>query len=202
MWKMFAVGHLSLGYIVGKFFGNFLSVKLNWAILFTVSVLTDVDVFFFPFLQHRGIIHSLFFSIILSLPFIVIYRKKAVPYFAALVSHSLVGDIFSGGTQLFWPFSNNWIFISDFSVVDEFNIALELLFFGVSVIIMILSKDIKKFFSNKSRRIYWIIPFGSILGPLVLNTGIYNNIPFLLIIPSLFYFVIFTFRLVLGQTSF
>ena len=41
------------------------------------------------------------------IPFFVVYRKQAIPYFAALLSHILIGDFFTGGIQLFWPVSHN-----------------------------------------------------------------------------------------------
>lgn len=195
MRKTFAVGHLSIGYLLGKVFGNFLKIQLNWGLLFTVSVLPDFDLLFSSFMQHRGATHSLMFFLIVSIPFFVIYGKKAVPYSIALLSHSLIGDIFSGGIQFFWPFSREWVSISNFSTVDNFNIGLELSFFVICIVVMISSKDFQKIFSNKTKRIYWIIPTGTILGSLVVYTRSYASLPFLLVIPSLFFLVIFIYRL-------
>ena len=191
---MFAIGHFSLAYILGKYSAKIVNSKINFALLFTASILPDIDLFFLDFIKHRGPTHSLIFCLLIFIPLFIKYKKKAIPYFIVLLSHPLIGDIFSGGTQLFWPISNQFIYISNISVINNTHIALELILFIASTIIMIASSDIKKIVSEKTNIFYWIIPFGSVLLPLLpllITPKNYNHIPTLLLIPSLYYIGLF-----------
>ena len=189
------MGHFGLGYLLGKVFAKTMDIKLNLALLFTVSVLPDFDLVLFRFIEHRGPLHSLSFSLVVCLPFFVVYRKKAIPYFVALLSHSLIGDIFSGGVQLFWPFSTDQIFISDLLVRGNVNVGLELAIFVVSTVVMVVNKDFQRIFS-KTRWVYWLLPFGAVMGPLFLTLGHYNYLPLLLVAPSLFYIALFSYSII------
>jgi membrane-bound metal-dependent hydrolase YbcI (DUF457 family) len=105
--SLFAIGHFALGYLVGKDSGKLANVKLNMPLLFAASVLPDIDLLL-SFLMHRGPTHSLLTITALMIPFFIIYRKKAIPYYAALLSHLFLGDYFTGGIELFWPLSHDW----------------------------------------------------------------------------------------------
>jgi membrane-bound metal-dependent hydrolase YbcI (DUF457 family) len=178
--------------LLGKASAKLLDTRLNLALLFTASVLPDFDLLFFMFLKHRGPTHSLVFIVLLCLPFLIVYKKKAVPYFVALLSHSLIGDIFSGGIQMFWPFSNNWVYVSNLDGKDTLSVAMELALFLAATAVMLVNKDFKKyFFQTKTKWFYWLIPLGSVVGPLLLNRGHYGFLPFLLVPPSLFYIALF-----------
>lgn len=166
--------------------------KINFPILFTISIIPDLDFLFLNFIRHRGPTHSLFFSIVFCLPFILFYKKKSIPYFIALLSHSLIGDIYGwSGIQLFWPLTTDWIYISN---VSNYSSALfELILFIIITIIMIFNKDLKKILFSKTQRVYWLIPLGAVLGPLLINTSnYYIYFPTLLVGPSIFYILIFS----------
>jgi membrane-bound metal-dependent hydrolase YbcI (DUF457 family) len=124
-----------------------------------------------------------------------VYRKKAIPYFIALLSHSLIGDIYSNidGIQLFWPFSSDWFYISRLSNRSVLSIGLELALFTVSTTIMVFNKDFQKSFIHKTSRIYWLVPAGIILGTLLIGRiNSEYNLPYLLVFPSLFYLALFS----------
>lgn len=182
----------------GKTASKLFDVKLNLALLFTVSVLPDFDLLLFAFLKHRGPTHSLFFALVLCLPFFVVYKKKTIPYFVALLSHSMIGDIFSGGIQLYWPFSNKWVFLASQSGRDAISVSLELSLFVVCTAVMVFNKDFQNHLINKTKWTYWLIPLGSVLGPLVVNAGDYGYLPIWLVPPSLFYAAVFSYS-VLGS---
>lgn len=194
MWEsnLFAIGHFGLGYLLGKFSAKVTNVEIDLALLFTVSILPDLDMLFFSFVQHRGPSHSIFFLLLPSIPFFVIYRKKAVPYIVALFSHTLIGDIFTGGTQLLWPFSSTWYNLSNFSVRSDFSVGMELSIFIVCTILMLFAKDFQKLFLNKTRLVYLLLSLGAVIGPLFMNFNFYFQLPTLLIIPSLFYVAVFS----------
>src|SRR3972149_4781364 len=107
---MFAVGHMSLAYLLGKASSKTLKVNPNIPVLLVLSILPDIDIVFQTITGvtlHRGPAHSLIIAIILFAPFFIRYRKRAIPYFLAYSSHFL-GDFFIGGQlQLFWPLTPN-----------------------------------------------------------------------------------------------
>ncbi len=195
-YETFAIGHFGLGYLLGKVAAKTVDIRLNLGLLFTISVIPDVDVFF-RFLGHRGPTHSLFFSLIVSLPFFVWYRKKTIPYFVAFLSHFLLGDIYFQGIQLFWPFSTDGVYVSNLSNRGGVSVVLELALFVITIVVMLLNKDFQKLLFDTKNRIYWLIPFVAVLGPLAIGT--FNpeySLPYLLVIPSLFYSVIFCTSLI------
>ncbi len=102
---------MSIAYLLGKGSSKPLRYKPNIPLLLVLSIIPDVDIIF-DFLTgsqlHRGPTHSIVVAIIAFIPFFIIYRKKAIPYFLALISHPLIGDFFIGGKlELLWPFSNS-----------------------------------------------------------------------------------------------
>ena len=164
-------------------------------LLFAASVLPDVDLLL-PFIQHRGPTHSIITITFLAIPFFVVYRKKATPYYAALLSHILIGDFFTGGIELFWPLSNNMFGALNFEV-SSLPIALtELSLFLFTLPLMYKLGDLKDLLKPNDKSWALIIPLGSIIGPLVsLGRGQENTLPTILVIPSLIYIGIFTYSL-------
>jgi len=93
---MFAVGHLALGYILGKTTSKSLNVNLNIPLVLVASMVPDIDLLI-PGLEHRGPTHSLILIFLLFLPAFMLYRERAAPYFVAVVQHSILGDSITGG---------------------------------------------------------------------------------------------------------
>ena len=196
---MFAIGHFGLGYLLGKATSKITRTPLNLALLFAVSILPDLDMLFPNFLNHRGPTHSLFFAVLVVLPFFIKYRKEAFPYLVALLSHSIIGDIYSTnqGVHLFWPFSNNWVWIFNLPNVSALSIGFELVLFAISTLIMILNGDLKRILTYNKFKLYWLLPLGAVLGPLLIGQIISDYyLPFLLVFPSLFYLVIFSVAII------
>ena len=199
IWKTFAIGHFSLGYLLGTASAKITHTNTNLALLFTFSVLPDADLLLYKYLEHRGPTHSLFFSLLIFLPIFVVYRKKAIPYFVALLSHSFIGDIYShiAGVQLFWPLSTNWFSIADVSNLSFLSIGFELSLFAISTTIMLLNKEFQRKIFQETQIIYWLVPFGSVLGPIIIaetTSAIY--FPPLLILPSIFYLIVFSMSII------
>ncbi len=171
---LFAVGHMSLAYLLGKGSGKVLRVKPNVALLMVLSILPDIDIVF-DFLTgsqiHRGPTHSVVVAALVLIPIFVIYRKKAIPYFLALISHSLIGDFFIGGNlQLFWPLSVNEFGLHELgsAYIDIFspiNIALELVLFAFAVLVLYKSADWKSFVKKDLTNLVLVIPVATVLLP-------------------------------------
>ena len=76
--------------------------------ILTVSILPDVDLLFKEYIVHRGPTHSVVTMTLLFVP-IYLYLRRGLPYYVILLSHSLIGDYFTGnGVQLFWPLTMAW----------------------------------------------------------------------------------------------
>jgi membrane-bound metal-dependent hydrolase YbcI (DUF457 family) len=171
--------------------------QLDLALLFTISVLPDFDFLLFTVVKHREPSHSLLFLLLVCLPFFVVYRKKVLPYFVALLSHSLLGDMFAGGTQLFWPFSTDTISISHLYQRGTIIVSLELGLFVASAVVMTVNGDFQRLLFIESNRGYSLLAFGMVLGPLLIGTiHPYQNLPLLLVVPSLFYLAIFSYSII------
>jgi membrane-bound metal-dependent hydrolase YbcI (DUF457 family) len=184
-----------LGYIFGKASSKLPKVKINMPLLLAASVLPDVDLLL-PFIQHRGPTHSIITITALMIPFFIVYRKKAIPYYAALLSHILIGDFFTGGVELFWPLSNNMFGALNFEVNSLAIAVTELVLFLFTLPLMYKLGDLKDLLVPNDKSWVLIIPLGSIIGPLVsLGRGQENTLPTILVIPSLIYICIFTYSL-------
>jgi membrane-bound metal-dependent hydrolase YbcI (DUF457 family) len=194
---VFAIGHFALGYLAGKGTSKFVKVKVNMPLLLAAAVLPDVDLIL-RFLMHRGPTHSLIFLSVLMVPFFVIYRRQALPYYAAVLSHVLIGDFFTGGVQLFWPFSNNFFGAVNLSTIGLTSVVLELLFFFLALPIMYKSGDLASLLRPHNKNWVLIIPFTATLGPLLtVGRGLEASLPLLLVVPSLFFLVLFAYALLI-----
>ena len=104
---MYPIGHFALGYFSCKLVCRLDKEKVNYPMIFFLSILPDIDIYL-PFLEHRGPTHSIVLAVILFIPIYMKYRH-GLAYFASLASHSLIGDYFTAyGVKLFWPLSLNW----------------------------------------------------------------------------------------------
>jgi membrane-bound metal-dependent hydrolase YbcI (DUF457 family) len=171
---LFAVGHMSIAYLLGKGSGKALHLKPNVALLMVLSILPDIDIAF-DFLTgaqvHRGPTHSIVVAFLAFIPIFIYYRKRAIPYFLALISHPLIGDFFIGGNlQLLWPISSRSfglpeltsVYIDIFSTI---NVALELALFAFAMLVLYKSKDWKAFFRADLVNLVLIIPVATVLLP-------------------------------------
>jgi membrane-bound metal-dependent hydrolase YbcI (DUF457 family) len=195
----FAVGHFGLAYLLGIGLAKVLKTYVNIPILLVLSILPDVDLIYDFFMKteiHRGPTHSIIIAILAFIPFFILYRKKAIPYFAALSSHSLIGDfLVAGHVQLLWPLNEHEFCIHCdlglpyIGVHSQLNIALELTLFTLTLIILLKTKDIYLFFRNSKTNLLLAIPILTVLLPSLLSFPVY--VPFTLLLPHLFYLILF-----------
>jgi membrane-bound metal-dependent hydrolase YbcI (DUF457 family) len=158
---------MSLAYLLGKVSGKAIHVEPNIALLLVLSILPDIDIVF-DFLTgsqlHRGPTHSIVVAALAFIPIFVIYRKKAIPYFLALISHSLIGDFFIGGNlQLLWPLSKTEFGLHELgsayiSIFSPINIALELMLFVLAMVVLFKSADWKAFLKKDMTNLVLVIP--------------------------------------------
>ena len=186
--KSFAVGHLALGYIVGKASATIFKTKLNIPIVLMLSVIPDIDLVI-PFLEHRGPSHSIIMSFIVFIPLFALYHKKAIPYFLALIQHSLLGDYIGGGRiQLLWPLITQH-YGMEISIKSQTNITLEWTMFLISIILMLKTKDMTIFFQPQKSNLIVTIPTFTVLLPTFIAFPL--DVPPILILPHIAYLILF-----------
>jgi len=186
---MYAVGHLALGYLSGKVTSKILNVNINIPLLFLVSVLPDIDLLI-PGIEHRGPIHSVIVFSLLFLPAFILFRKRAIPYFVALIQHILIGDYLTGNTQLLWPITTSWYGLG-IGITSLTNIFVEWVFFLTSIAIMFKTKDAWLLFQPHPSNMILSIPVLTVLLPTFLSFPL--HVPLELVIPHFIYLVFFTF---------
>jgi hypothetical protein len=191
---MYAVGHFALGYLTGKLTAKSLDVNANIPLLFLASVLPDIDLLI-PGLVHRGPLHSVVLFCLLFLPIFAIYKKRAAPYFVALISHIVVGDYLIGGKlQLLWPLSSD---LYGFPVAGGslVHVALEWGLFVVSMLFMVKTKDLFLLFKPISSNVLLAIPVLTVLLPTVISFPL--SIPLALLVPHVVYLILFVIPIML-----
>jgi hypothetical protein len=130
-------------------------------------------------------------------PFFILYRKQAIPYFAALLSHILIGDFFNGGIELLWPLSEGWFGVLYFDVISMPNVITELVLFLLTLPLMYKWGDLKSLLKPYNRNWSLIVPLGAVVGPLVsVGRGQESSLPTLLVVPSLFFVFLFVYSLI------
>jgi membrane-bound metal-dependent hydrolase YbcI (DUF457 family) len=185
---------MALGYLLGKACAKLLKVNINIPLILVLSIIPDIDILFGFLLNseiHRGPTHSIIVAIVVFIPFFVLYRQKAVPYFAALASHSLIGDFLIGGQlQLLWPLFTNKFGFTGIKIDNPINIALEFTLFAIALIVMLKTRDLFQFFRSNKLNLLLIIPIFAVLLPTF--AGYPLSVPILLVPPHLFYLVLFS----------
>ena len=185
---MYAVGHLAIGYLSGKATAKLAHVNVNVPVMFTLAILPDIDLLI-PRLAHRGPTHSLIVLALLFVPVFLLYKKRAIPYFAALILHPLIGDILTGGAQLLWPLTTTEYGLR-LDIANPANILTEWTFFLASLALLYTAKDLHTLFQRHRSNLFLLIPIFTVLLPTFLMFPIY--VPRELIIPHLIYLTIFT----------
>jgi len=188
----FAVGHMALAYLLSKSSAKLLKVNFNIPLVLVLSIIPDADILLGVSELHRGPTHSLIFALIVFIPFFVLYRRKAVPYFLALISHAAIADFLIGGNiMLFWPLTSQLFGLNDCICISSFvNITLEWTLFAVSTLIMFKTGDLSVFFQNHKSNLLLAIPIGTVLLPTLVSYPL--QVPLLMMPPHAFYLVLFS----------
>ncbi|MCW4003192.1 MAG: metal-dependent hydrolase [Candidatus Bathyarchaeota archaeon] len=194
---------MAIAYLLGKGSAKLLHVKPNIPALLVLSLLPDADIIY-DFLTHseihRGPTHSIVVALIVFIPLFTIYRKKAVPYFLALISHAAIADfLIAGQLQLLWPLSTTEFGLNEISsiyinIFSPVNIALELILFLAATAVLYKTGDWRVFFRADKTNLVLIIPIVTVLLPSTI--GYPFTQPLLLTVPllafaHLFYLVLF-----------
>jgi len=184
----YAVGHFAVGYILAKLTSKMTKTKFNIALILTLSVIPDVDILI-PYVAHRGPTHSILMAFIVFIPIFALYHKNALPYFAALIQHSLISDYIAGGkVQLLWPLTTQ-TFGLELSIKSPANVTIEWLSFLTATFIMIKTKDMHPLLQPKNSNLILAIPTFTVLLPIFLAFPL--EVPTALIPPHIIFLILF-----------
>jgi membrane-bound metal-dependent hydrolase YbcI (DUF457 family) len=200
---MFAVGHMALAYLIGKASAKPLRTSPNMPLLLVLSIIPDMDIIIGENF-HRGPTHSVIAALLVFIPALFFYRKRAIPYLLALSSHALIGDLIVGGDlMLFWPITAEKFFLPApfprLQIYSVANMVLEFLLFVVATAVMLKNRDILTFFQAHKSNILLAIPVVTVLLPTF--GGYPLRVPLILVLPHLFYLVIFSIAVLLSLSS-
>ena len=193
---MYAVGHLALGYLSGKASAKLSRVNVNVPLILVLSILPDADILLQPFIPgiHRGPTHSIIVLSLVFIPIFLIYRQKTIPYFVAILSHPLIGDFIVGKIKLLWPLQTS--FGIGIPIASTTNVILEWSLFLLSIIVMLKTTDMHRFFQSHISNLLLCIPAFTVLLPTIVSYPL--GVPAWLEPPHLIYMTIFTIAVVLA----
>lgn len=185
---MFAVGHLALGYLVAKGLQKVLKTELNLPLVFLLSLVPDADLLIRTHI-HRGPTHSVIVMSLVFLPIALYYRRRSIPYFAALIQHSLVGDFLTGdGVRLFWPLVSAF-YGAGISMRSLEGMLLEWSSFLVAVAVLVRSGDIRLLVKPRKVNLLLLVPIGVIWLSVAIGVG--QGVPPELLVPHLVFLTLF-----------
>lgn len=161
-------------------------VDVNIPSLFVASIIPDIDLLI-PWIEHRGPLHSVMLLSLVSIPLIIVWKRKAIPYVAALISHPLLGDYLTStcraqGIQLLFPLSENW-FYAGLQTLSTTFMFLEVTLLGLMLLLLVTTKDIEFFIQPYSSNLLFAVPIVAALLPVFTQFPI--PVPSILIIPHL-----------------
>ena len=196
---MFVVGHLALGYLLGRASGRLLDVDVNVPLMFLISILPDVDELI-PGLEHRGPTHSLIVYVLVLLPFLILYGKPIVAYLVSACSHPLLGDLLVDlpiyvGVKLLWPLTSRWyaVGIRMESLVDVY---LEWIVFLLSLVLMLKVRDLQRLFQPHPTNLLLTIPVFAIILSVFLSIPL--TVPLGLFVPHAIYLMLYCVSILTG----
>lgn len=182
----FAVGHLALGYIAGKAFSKPLKVNLSIPLILTLPLLPDIDLLFENTLQHGGPTHSILLMFMVFLPAFVVWNKRVLPYFLAIVSHPIADFLTRtskySGIQLFFPLTSNWYAAGSLTLIPVY-IYTEILLFAAFLTLILVTREITTLFKPHLPNLLLVIPIATALLPVFLHFPM--EVPTILIAPHI-----------------
>ncbi len=185
---------MALAYLLGKSSSKLIKVNLSVPLIMVLSIIPDIDLLLIPSL-HRGPTHSIVTATLVFVPIFWVYRRKAIPYFVALISHSLIADFFIGGRiMLFWPLSKAEFGLHEFgsyyvTISSPTNVAAELILFTAAMAVLFKTGDFRQFLKDQKINLVLIIPIFTVLMPSVVGYPL--QVPILLVPPHFFFLVFF-----------
>ncbi|MEM4364781.1 MAG: metal-dependent hydrolase [Candidatus Nitrosocaldus sp.] len=132
---MLLVGHAVWAYVIARSLSSVLNVRINPYLVMLLGMVPDVDILLQEYIRHRSITHSIIFWSIAFIPFFIVYRKRSIPYFTAVVQHIILGDVIVASTNILWPL--RYDVGMGYSLLSPFNIIMESIGMGIAVLLIL-----------------------------------------------------------------
>ncbi|MEM0029881.1 MAG: metal-dependent hydrolase [Candidatus Nitrosocaldus sp.] len=132
---MFLVGHAAWAYVISRSLASVLRVRINPYIVMLLGMVPDADILLQEYIRHRSLTHSIIFWSIIFIPFFIIYRKRSIPYFIAVIQHIMLGDVIVASTNVLWPWK--YEMGMGFSLLSPLNIVMESIGLGLALLLII-----------------------------------------------------------------
>ncbi|MGD0978813.1 MAG: metal-dependent hydrolase [Candidatus Bathyarchaeia archaeon] len=175
--NLFFLGHMAWGYDWAAMSSGKGGGKLFVPAVLMLGVLPDIDLFFSRLgVVHHTFTHSLFFWLVIFAPFLVVYRRRSIPYLAAVVQHFAFGDLLVGKVMILWPFSSSY-FGLNFAMASVLDVALETAGLLLAAGIVYYNGDLRRLLSVDARNIPMVLPFLALLASMLFFTVDWPIIP-------------------------
>ncbi|MEM1951289.1 MAG: metal-dependent hydrolase [Candidatus Nitrosocaldus sp.] len=132
---MLLVGHAVWAYVIARSLSSVLNIRINPYLVMLLGMVPDVDILLQEYIRHRSITHSIIFWSIAFIPFFIVYRKRSIPYFTAVVQHIMLGDVIVASTNILWPL--RYDVGMGYSLLSPFNIIMESIGMGIAVLLIL-----------------------------------------------------------------
>ena len=165
---MFLVGHSVWGYVLASLTARALrldsahnSYRFNPYIAMILAMIPDIDIILYDLgIRHRSITHSILFWLVVFIPFLIVYRKRSLPYLVAVMQHIMVGDIIVGKTRILWPLG--YELGLGYGITSSVNISIEMI--GIVMMLVLARSDVM--LSARRSNIFSIVIIIIVLGSL------------------------------------
>jgi membrane-bound metal-dependent hydrolase YbcI (DUF457 family) len=200
---------MALAYLLGRGSSVALHTKINIPLILLLSILPDVDIFYDLLTGaniHRGPTHSIVVATVIFIPLFIYFGKRAIPYFLALISHSLIGDFLIGGQiEMFWPLSTLELGLHEIGgpfirITGFINTVAEMLLFAGATAVLFFSGDWRTFLEPHKSNLLLIVPIVTVLLPSTIGYpfeySLLQSQQWILAYAHLFYLVLFLIAIV------
>jgi hypothetical protein len=144
------------GYVLGRFAGGVRS-RPNLPLLILAGALLDFDLFtgqpYATVLGHHGIAHSPLVILVCAIPFFVAYGTRPIPYFIAVIQHTIFGDFITNQIPLLFPLTFSEVGINLSETFPLAAVGLELSGFVLFIVVFLMSGDWKRSFEWSKRNL-------------------------------------------------
>jgi hypothetical protein len=151
--------------------------KLFVPAILILGVLPDIDLFLGSFgVVHHTFTHSLFFWSVIFVPFLLVFRRRSIPYFVAVVQHFAFGDFLVGRVMIFWPFSLSY-FGLNIAMPSIPDVGLETAGLLLAAVIIIFNGDLRRLLLVDERNILMLLPLLALLSSMLFFAVDWSLVP-------------------------
>jgi hypothetical protein len=180
--KMFFLGHMAWAYVWAVAIWALISSNKHGRGLFVpavlmLGILPDIDLFLGNSeMIHRTFTHSLTFWLVIFVPLLLVYRRKSIPYFVAVVQHFAFGDFIFGKVMILWPFSLSY-FGFDIAMPSLPDVVLETFGLLLAAGIILFNGDLRRLLSVDNRNKLMLLPLLSLVASMLFFAVDWSIVP-------------------------